>query len=106
MDGGRKSSISGTLLTETRLRLLAIVRQQRMLKAALQRNVRTLCHDDGLCDTVLHTAAIGMDEVLEEAETTFKRGGSVAQCTLNRMPQGEVTMHKRDHANFHEALAG
>src|ERR1700678_2306354 len=76
-----------------------------MLTFMLHGLVAALGDYHGLCQAVLRASAIGVDEELDEAEPAFERGRSVAQRALDRVPETEMTVHNRDHANAHQAFA-
>ncbi len=61
--------------------------------------------DDRLRDTVVHTAAVGMAEVLDEAEASFQHGGAVSQGALHRLPERDALVDERDDADPDEALS-
>lgn len=62
--------------------------------------------DDGFGEAVLGAAAIGVDEELEEAEASFQGGGTVAQGSFDRVPEGEVRVNDGEDADAEEPFAG
>jgi len=62
-------------------------------------------NDDGLGEAVLGAAAVGVDEELDEAEAKFEGGGSVAEGSLDRVPEGEVGVDDGDDADTEERFA-
>jgi hypothetical protein len=53
----------------------------------------------------MDTAAVGMGEVLDEAEASFQHGGAVSQGALHRLPERDALVDERDDADPDEALS-
>jgi len=49
---------------------------------------------------------VGIDEVLDKAETAFQHRGAVAERALDGLPQCDLRMCQRDDADAEQALAG
>lgn len=72
----------------------------------LQLLVTALGNDDGFGEAVLRATAIRVDEELDKAEASLKRGSAIAKSAFDTMPEAEMPVHDGDDANLHEALAG
>ena len=48
---------------------------------------------------------IGVEEVLDEAESPFQRGCSIAEGPFNGLPKGDLVVLQRDDADAQQALA-
>jgi hypothetical protein len=42
---------------------------------------------------VVHAAAVGIDEVLEEAEPSFQERSAISQGALQRLPEANALVH-------------
>src|ERR1035441_1252174 len=67
---------------------------------------RRVFDHDRLGDAVVDAAAVGVEEVLEKAESALQHGGAVAEGALDGLPEGDPVMHQRDDADAQQALAG
>lgn len=85
---------------------VAGVWQERMRGLCLHQLVAALGDDDGLGDAVLHAAPIGVDEELNKAESAFESCGTVSEGSLDRMPEGEVSVDEGDDADLEDSFAG
>jgi len=69
------------------------------------RRRRPVLHDDGFGDAVMHALAVDVDEVLDESEAAFEGRGSVAESTLDGLPERDFGVLEGDDADVQQTLA-
>ncbi len=62
--------------------------------------------DDGFGQSVLRATAVGVEEELNEAESEFKDGGTVAQGALDGVPEAKVRVDGGEDADAEKPLSG
>lgn len=63
-------------------------------------------HHDRLGDAVVDAAVVEVDAVLDEAESAFESGGTVAEGALHGLPERDLSMRELDGAYAQQALSG
>jgi len=57
-----------------------------------------------LCNAVVHRAAVGVNEILQESKPQFQDGRTISKRPFDRVPKGHTPMHERDNPYAEESL--